>query len=50
MKRTMRWMWDYETQVTDEKGKTVKGTALSLEPVEGSKRVRVAHYTPKQED
>jgi hypothetical protein len=43
-------MWNYETQVMDEKGKMVKGTGLSLEPVEGSKRVRVAHYTPKQED
>ena len=50
MKRTMLWMWNYETQVMDEKGKMVKGTGLSLEPVEGSKRVRVAHYTPKQED
>ena len=50
MKRTMRWMWNYETQVMDEKGKMVKGTGLSLEPVEGSKRVRVAHYTPKHED
>ena len=33
----MRWMWDYETQVMDEKGKMVKGTALSLEPVEDGK-------------
>jgi hypothetical protein len=48
MKRTMKWMWDHEVQVLDEKGRTVKGRELSEEPVADGKKVRVAHYTPKE--
>jgi len=48
MKRTMKWMWDHEVQVLDERGRTVKGRALSEEPVADGKKVRVAHYTPKE--
>lgn len=50
MKRTMRWMWEYETLGTDEKGKPLKGTAMSLTPVENSRRIRVAHYGENKED
>jgi hypothetical protein len=40
----MRWMYERETMLTDEKGRQYKATTLFEEPIEGAKRVRVAYY------
>lgn len=42
--RSMRWMYEKETTLTDEKGKPYKTTILVDEPIEGAKKVKVAHY------
>jgi len=44
MKRTMRWMWEYEVEELNEKGKPVKTTRVSETKIEGGKKIRVAHY------
>lgn len=50
MMKVMKWMWEEEATIIDEKGKPVKTTILTEFPIDGAKKVRVAHYkhsTPK---
>ena len=42
-KRRMVWAYQYATETVDEKGKPVKGTALSLEPND-TQPIRTAWY------
>lgn len=48
MKKPMRWMWEYEVVTQDEKGKPVKSTAFSNDPVENGKKIKVAYFKPKE--
>ena len=55
MKRTMRWMWEIDVVNTDEKGKPVKSKVLVIDSEEvpedqkeTARKVKVAHYTPKE--
>jgi hypothetical protein len=45
----MVWMWEYEVDKVDAKGKPVKARVLSEIPVDNSKKVRVAYYYPNKE-
>jgi len=48
MKRTMRWMYLNEHTGNDAKGKPAKFSTYDPTPLsDSSKRIRVAHYTPK---
>ena len=40
----MVWAWQHEMESVDERGRPTRITALSLEPVEHGRRIRVAWY------